>query len=81
MKLYVAEVENFSSICIVCLKGTLYPKSSSKTRTFISTLRALWLHILNSRRKFEETPDRGKLGLFQKNYMGGGGPLIFTPQL
>ncbi|XP_022314520.2 uncharacterized protein LOC111119021 isoform X2 [Crassostrea virginica] len=44
------------------IDGTLYPKSSSKTRTFISTLRALWLHVLNSRRKFEETPDRGFLG-------------------
>ncbi|XP_056019360.1 uncharacterized protein LOC125672084 isoform X3 [Ostrea edulis] len=42
--------------------GTLYPKESSKTLTYISRLRSLWQHVSDSRRKFEETPDRGFLG-------------------
>uniref|UniRef100_A0A8W8HZT2 Uncharacterized protein n=1 Tax=Magallana gigas TaxID=29159 RepID=A0A8W8HZT2_MAGGI len=44
------------------IDGNLYLKTSSKTETFVSRFRALWLHVFNSRRKFEEAPDRGFLG-------------------
>ncbi|XP_062594006.1 uncharacterized protein LOC134255480 isoform X1 [Saccostrea cucullata] len=44
------------------VNGTLFPKESSETQTFVSRLRALWRHVFESRRKFEQTPDRGFLG-------------------
>ncbi|CAF0814063.1 unnamed protein product [Adineta steineri] len=40
----------------------LHPHSKSKTQTFISRLVALWDHVRQSRKKFEQQPDRGFLG-------------------
>jgi len=40
----------------------LHTDSNSITQTFISRLIALWNHVRHSRKKFEETPDRGFLG-------------------
>ncbi|XP_076073157.1 uncharacterized protein LOC143044850 isoform X3 [Mytilus galloprovincialis] len=42
--------------------GALYKRESSKTHTMVSRIRALWEHVRISRKKFEETPDRGFLG-------------------
>lgn len=39
----------------------LHPDPSSKTQTFISRLAALWNNVQDSRRKFEQLPDRGML--------------------
>ncbi|XP_067672611.1 uncharacterized protein [Haliotis asinina] len=44
------------------VNGVLYPKPSSLTHTLLSRLRALWTHVHDSRKKFEETPDTGFLG-------------------
>lgn len=46
----------------LCLAdGALYLREASKTHTLISRIRALWEHVRQSRKKFEEAPDRGFL--------------------
>ena len=45
------------NMCYFQLK--LHEDPHSRTQTFISRLVALWNHVRESRRKFEQAPDRG----------------------